>query len=247
MNINIYFDHSYTGDQNHAFLMQLKKYGFDVTDFLVKHPNSDCRFLYFGKGSYLEFIHCPDKNKDLKTPGISFGVKKDLKKLYEKYSQSGLACSYSHRNYNWHENNKDRLPGWNFIEFKNKGFRTFYPWFTEYEPNPNSKRKFTPVKHPNGVTGIFGHEFIINKAGRVFFERILETKIKDKITLKCGTSFYFKEGLTNYHSKVILESSNLKKTLSFMRKAQMVSFAGKDSILIKNPSPNYRMWDLLIF
>ncbi len=243
MNKNIYFDHAYTGDQNHSFLMQLKKYGFKVTDFLVKHPNLDCRFLYFGKGSYLEFVHSP--TKVVKIPGFSFGAKKDLKKLYERYTQSGLSCTFYHRNYNWQENKKDHLPGWNFIEFKNKGFRTFYPWFTEYEPNPNSKRKFTPVKHPNGVTGICGHEFIVNKVGRAFFEKILETKIKNEITLKCGTTFYFSDGLTNYHSRVILSTSSLKKSMTYMKKAELVSFEKKDAILIKNPSPN-RMWDLLI-
>lgn len=246
MNKNIYFDHTFTGDQNHSFLKKLKKMGFKVNDFMVKHPNADCRFLYFGKGSYLEFIHTPDENKILKRPGFSFGAKKNLEALFKKYKKSGLNCSFTHRNYNWHVNKKDYLPGWNFLEFKKIGFKTFYPWFTEYEPNPNSKRKFTQIKHPNCVTGIWGHEFVVNQSGRDFFRRVLGTKIQDKIILNCGTSFYFKEGRTNFHSKVILKTSNFKKTNSYIKRADLINFEGRDGILIENPSPNMLMWDLLI-
>ncbi len=242
----IFFDHAYSGDQNHSFYKQLHKMGFTISEFMVKHPNSDCCFLYFGKGSYLEFVHNPDKNKILKKPGLSFAVRNNLEALLEKYKRIGLKCVFSHRNYNWRENNKDHLPGWNFLEFKKLGFRTFFPWFTEYEPNPNSKRKFIPVKHPNSVTGIWGHEFVINERGRDFFQGILGTKIKKKVTLDCGTVFYFKEGKNNHHSKVILKTKNIKKTSSFMKGADTISFDGRDGILIRNPSKEQWMWDILI-
>jgi len=87
---------------------------------------------------------------------------------------------------------------------------------------------------------------VVNQSGRDFFQKVLGTKIQDKIILNCETNFYFKEGRTNYHSKVILKTSNFKITSSYIKRADSINFEGRDGILIENPSPNMRMWDLLI-
>lgn len=246
MDKNIYFDHTYTGDQGHQLWKKLGRLGFTLDKLEVKHPNDSCRFILFEKPSYLEFIHSSGQKYAKKCPGFSFGVRSDLKSFFNKLKKKKIDCTFMHRNYDWAKNDKDYLPGWNFVDFKNFGIRTFFPWITEYEQDPAVKVRKRWAKHPNAVSHIIGHEFVINERGEKFFSNLLGTKIQDKVILSCGTILYFSRGQTNFHSKVILGSKNLKKTKTFMAKLKVIDFCGKDGILIPNPSSNKRMWDIII-
>lgn len=247
MNKKIYFDHTYTGDQNHKFWKKLGKLGFILHTKKAEHPDAVCQFIMFEKPGYLEFAHCLDRSSIDTRPGFSFGIENDLKTFFNKLRRKNINCSFSHRNYNWKENSEDDLPGWNFLNFKNTGIRTFYPWITEYQSSPAGKVKVkNSFSHPNGVTHVIGHEFVINNAGEKFFGQILGTKIKDQITLSCGRVLYFKRGRTCYHSKVILKSKNMENTKLYIPNMKGIIFDDKEVLLISNPSPYKRMWDIII-
>lgn len=242
MDKTVFFDHCYTIDQKHIFLKKLAKLGFAIDDVTVNHPNSSCRFILFPNDRYLEFVYTSNPKRSLK-PGIAFGSSSSLEAKKEKLQKLGLQCEFEHRNYNWKENNKDRLPGWNYVLFKSLGIRTFYPWFNSYDP---PRRPKTLKDHPNKVIDIIGHEFAVNEKGIEFFSKILGVSIKDKTVLRNGETFYFKKGKTNLYTKVILSSSNLKKTKSFMKSAEDVEYEGKQGLLIRNPLQNNRMWEIVI-
>lgn len=242
MKSKIFFDHAYTVDTHHKFLEKLSRLGFTVSKDVVSHPGSICCFIKFETKPYLEFIHNPSR----KFPGISFGCEGELKDLNRSYLKKGLSTNLTHRNYNWDENNIDHLPGWNFLDFNNRGFGTFYPWFTEYEARPNKKRKLSVQSHKNKVSGVIGHEFVLNSKGFDFFKRVLGGSVRSKFVLSNENVIHLREGETNYYSKVILRSKNLDKTAKFMSGQKFESFDGEDSILIENPSEDKRMWDIVI-
>ncbi len=244
--LSINFDHTFTSDQDHRFWKSLSRQGFHLEEKASEHPGQICRFIKFETLPYLEFIHASKKVNLVKAPGLSFATNSDLEALYKKLCRQKLKCTFLHRNYDRKLNDFERRPGWNFIFFKNLGFQTLFPWFTEYEPYLGKRRKLKPVKHPNGVSAIVGHEFSVNAKGRAFFSQIFKISINKKVTLKDGTVFYFKSGRQNYHSKVILNSKDLSKTKKFMKLAKEIDFHGKDALLLKNPSPNRRMWSLVI-
>lgn len=227
-------------DQNHVFFNTLSGAGFTINEKMTEHPDVICKFIMFPDKKYLEFVHDNSDGSKYNKPGISFGYKGVLQDLFvELKEKTSFGPEYVHRNYDWKNNDKDHLPGWNFLEFKELGFTTFNPWFTEYEKR--EEVNLNAPSHPNGVESIFGHRFIINEQGRAFFERIFNIKIGDKLTLSDGVSFFFEEGVENRHAAVLLHSEgDLSKLCS--KGSQIVN----NYLLIKNPHQNKTMWDIII-
>ncbi len=244
----IFFDHTFTEDPKHKFLKSLEKNGFILHDKTMEHPGkSICRFIQIGR-KYLEFAHIGKGGISYNKPGISFGAK-DLFKYQKKVEKkSSYQIDTIHKNYNWKENSTDRLPGWNFLHFNNLRIQTFYPWFTEYEDAPGRENIFKKnLEHPNGVNEIHGARFDLNKNGEKFFEAIFGSKLKPIVKLPCGFTFYFTFGKkTTLHRATILKSKSLIQTKKFMPKAIDTTFQDKDALLIRNPSSNARMWDIVI-
>lgn len=239
MDLNIYFDHTYTLDRDFVFLNKLIGAGFYVHDKSMEHPDVECRFIMLKDTKYLEFVH-EKKNLDSYTsPGISFGYKTSLKAFYEALRPNErLKATYTHRNYNWAQNSTDYFPGWNYVNFGISSVKNFTPWFTEYETR--EEVDFKAPEHPNCISGIIGHTFELNNAGREFFELIFKVKIKDKIILNDGSELFFRESSKNTHSQVILGTSDLNRTSIFFGQPR------NNEIFIKNPSRNQNMWDLVV-
>ena len=243
--MNTYFDHTYTADTNFKFMKRLKRLGFNLDANKVEHPHSKCRFITFDNSQYLEFIHPIGNTGHYDRPGISFGYKGSLKRFYDKKVKQGAELSFFHRNYQWKENSKYILPGWNFVQFKRTGIRTIFMWLTEYELINGKKRPTKKANHPNGVNRIVGHEFVINSKGRKIFELITGKKFKDKIEFSNGVVFYFTEGRTNLHKSVILKSSNAEKTKKYI-KAIRFDYRGQQAVRILNTCLKKRMWDIIV-
>lgn len=154
-----------------------------------------------------------------------------------------LNTEFVHKNYDWKKDDKSRLPGWNFVNFKDTRIRSFYPWITEYEPHP--LRKPRKIKsHPNGVNKIVGFEFNINSAGEKLFGAVCGKKKGSILVLPDDTKFYFATASTTKLQNVILQSKSLKQFLKNHRVDKEIEFRGRPAGLIKNP--NKGMWNIII-
>jgi hypothetical protein len=215
----------------------------------VEHPGKlFCRFIGFASSnprevSYLEFISLGAGGDTLPQPGISLGQTADLESFYKKLLKTwGSPLEFKHKNYDWKRDNESRLPGWNFLSFKNLGFRGFYPWMTEYERR-TKKRRAPPKTHPNGVTRIHGAVFRVNKTGRKFFEKLIGQDAGNQIKLVGDTTLYLKSGRWNGFDQVILECKSLERFSKRYGVGKKTVFQGRPAILLKNPA---KMWDILL-
>lgn len=209
------FDHTYTRDDNHKFLEILAKRGFTKSKNATVHPGGlTCRFVRFRPGTnkkynYLEFVSTSKGRRGYKMPGLSFRYERPLSELHHAL-ENKIETKLSHRNYDWKENSRKRMPGWNFLDFKNIGLRGFLPWVTEYEDEPGVKYKFPILKHKNRAQAISEIHFDINKKGRRFFESLFGVKIKSSITLACGTIFHFKDAVGNKMKTIVINRKRAK-------------------------------------
>lgn len=242
MDKNIRFDHSYTNDQSHRFLKKLISLGFKKGDYDVEHPGKHfCSFIEFknpnGNNTYLEFIHTGRGGVRMSCPGLSFGYEKNLESYFKTIKKSVYQPHFSHKNYDWKNNSKDRLPGWNFVTFKKLGFRTIEPWFTEYEP-PRKNRNWNN-DHKNGANTLLGGKLVLNPKGIEFMQSILKLQIKDGFQLSDGTYWEVKKGSSNKMLQINLGAKNLD---SFPSKY----LSRNKTVLISNPNGK-AYWDICIY
>lgn len=251
MDKNLYFDHSYTQDKNHRFLMRLERLGFTISSETMEHPGGAvCRFILFNaknprKRNYLEFVHTKPGHKAKTIAGFSFGYANGLEKFHKKIKKK-IPSKYIHRNYNWKEDSRNRHPGWNFLTFKNPGIKSFYPWITEYERPKgwSPKKRKTPRPHANKIDSIVGFEFEINSSGAKFFKNMCGRKNESVLKFGQGVKFYFNEGRSTKIKNVILHSPNLKNFIKKYKVDGEITFQGRPAALIKNPDP--KMWNIII-
>ncbi|MCP4913221.1 MAG: hypothetical protein GY909_08875 [Oligoflexia bacterium] len=239
------FDHCYTKDIKHKFFKRLIKMGFKDLGFTTIHPKENiCKFIKFDDHQYLEFISTKYEEDIKKRPGLSFKSRGKLNVIFKKYqSKRGIEATYRHRNYNWKENNKDILPGWNFVDFKHVPFRNILLWLTEYEP-PKKGLKRLPFKsdHPNGVYALEAIILDVNERSKAYFDKLFGPK-KEGLLRK--SQVVFRPSSRTRHSLVILKCKSLKKAQKFI-KAPVKEVYGYTGLFIKNPSGNDRMWDILV-
>jgi len=217
MHKNIFIDHMYTDDKNHKYLKKLEKAGFILDKKEVEHPGrAFCRFIKLENRQYLEFVNVKKGGNPHVSPGFSLGYKNNLKNYYKSISKKvDFRVGFFHKNYDWKNDDKSNLPGWNFVTFSKLGFRTFFPWMTEYEPRPNEKnsnKDFKLPKHPNTVYGLYGVEFKVNEAAKKFFSKVLFIKAEGSLSLAKGSKIIFSEtGRPSRFERVILKCRNFKK------------------------------------
>lgn len=255
MSTKIEMDHFNTKDQNHKFFNALGKMGFNLYPNETLHMGGKrCRFIFLENDQYLEFITTRNKDYIKKKPGLSFRSKGKLEKLYKSYVKKAVPSKYSHKNYNWKENSKDRLPGWNFIHFLKTPFRTVDMWITEYE-GYQTKTKETEKKmrafyrerakyskHPNTV---YAFDSLIFEANTKSQEYLLKTLGPRNNNLVDKKSLVIKNANKNRMSLIILRCKSLKKASSYI-KGELCEMHGREGIFIKNPSGSDRMWDLFV-
>ncbi len=237
----IFFDHTYTIDDNFLLFKRMNELGFNISDKISAHPSLKSRFIYFKNGKYIEFVNYSEPIKKWwYLSGLSFGVDSSLKKFSQLSRFKHLGPAYSHRNYNWKDNNNDYLPGWNFLSFKKLGIRTFYPWFTEYE---KGRRKIPKrVNHHNGINEFHGNLFRVNPKGLEFFELLFKRKIKDKVELTDGTWLYFKPGKTNRHEAIILRANSMSRAQGILKESKLVRTHDVDLYLVDYPNRYKNCW-----
>ncbi|OUR99504.1 hypothetical protein A9Q84_00355 [Halobacteriovorax marinus] len=253
---NIYFDHVNCQDDRHKFFNSLGKRGFTLSPNKTEHPGKrHCRFIMFEgdnlfKVSYLEFIRVGAGGKSYDRAGISFGYKKKLVKFYKSISKK-LTSHFTHKNYSWKENSIDKLPGWNFLNFKNIGMRSIYPWFTEYEPFDSKvgiktrKRPSIPT-HPNTVYSVHGFELTLTAKGHKSFEMILGKKLRTVNKLADGTNLYINSGRVNRCTRVILNCRNIHKARKLVQAEEEFIFKGSEALLLRSPASSLKAWDIVI-
>src|SRR5690606_20621993 len=139
----------------------------------------------------------------------SFGYQTNLEKFYKKINNN-FPSKYTHRNYEWKKNEKDHLPGWNFLTFDKPIIKNVNAWFTEYEATNKSKKMKSP-RHKNAVNSLHGLILTLSRPSRNKLETLLNTKIKDHKLLMDGVSLFIKNGKTDKFESIILNSSNFKK------------------------------------
>jgi len=249
---NIYLDHCFNEDQGFSFYKRLEKLGFILDPLTVEHPGKAfCRFIILNSNNprkkfYLEFANIGKGGKHENRPGLSFGYKNNL----ERFSQSlagKIKTKYDHKNYDWKNNSKDRLPGWNFLLFPKSAIRSILVWVTEYEPHVKKFKKIIVPKHPNSVYAIHGISLVLTPAGKIHMESVTGKKLGRKNKMSDGTFLYIKEGKKNKFENIILKCHSLQKLLKFSKEKETIEFEGNTALSIKSKHPNPRMWDLLIF
>jgi hypothetical protein len=237
----IFFDHTYTIDNDFYLFKKMESFGFSLSERISDHPDSKTRFIHFNNGKYLEFVKLTVPVKSWwYLSGLSFGVNESLKKFAATPRFKRFKPDYYHRNYNWRENNTDYLPGWNFLGFRKMSFRTFHPWLTEYEKGRSKVP--TKVSHPNGVNEFHGHLFSINDQGREFFQVLFNKRIKDKIQLADGTWFYFKAARTSRHEAVLLKAGQRSNFEKFKAASSVLKTHGIEFYLFDYPQRFRNCW-----
>lgn len=251
----IEMDHFNTKDQGHKFYKSLGKMGFNLYPNETLHVGGKkCRFIFLENAQYLEFITTSNKEFIKKKPGLSFRSDGQLINLFKSYRKNSIACQYSHRNYNWKENSKDHLPGWNFVHYSKTPFRTIDIWITEYEgyetKTKESERKMKAyfktrdryAKHPNTV---YSFDRLIIEAkteSQIYYKKIFGVGNKYLVD---SDSLVVELSSRNRMKLIVLKCKSLKKASRYIKGA-FCEMHGEKGLFIKNPSGSDRMWDLFI-
>lgn len=158
----------------------LKERGFTQDTQIAFHPGQHaCEFIYVPKpnlqSAILEICSIdPTQPKDeIKEdvptpPSIEWSLRVDENlSAYVEAQQShwtAFGPVLTHKNYDWATNSRDRLPGWNFLEFNKVPIKGINLAFTEYEPKSNNppvnhkarQERYSWRYHPNGVQVFLG-------------------------------------------------------------------------------------------
>jgi hypothetical protein len=229
------FDHAFTADPKHRFHKRLESLGFKLGLPEVEHPDKHfCRFLAFRESFdelpvYLEFIDARDPKKPVQFPGVSFRSLGPLQKQIRPLIKRGLAPNFVHKNYEWKRDSSSRLPGWNFVTFKELGFQSLFPWITEYEPKTggSKNRERIPVqRHPNGIRRIKAVEIDVDAEGRAFFERLLARKLTRTVRAPGGQEFYFRAASATRLRAIVLERQSRMLQFSYWDSDDAINYGG---------------------
>lgn len=185
------FDHCYQKITDIDDYDRFESLGFTPTASTSEHPYSLLSHsLSFGPAidtvngptHYLEFCWIRDlegelayarqgqpeaQESDLFTPGFSFKSPTSLEACFarQRSAWADLQPNLSHRNYSWRAGEKDRRPGWNFLNFGSAPVNGVIIWATEYEACPTRepayRERLAQAPHRNGVDRILGFVFNI--------------------------------------------------------------------------------------
>lgn len=204
---------------------------------MFKHRNSP------RKQVYLEFINVKSGGVSITKPGLSLGISSGLEIFYHQLQKDHrYSATFRHKNYQWKANNRTRLPGWNFLNFRHLGFRGIYPWMTEYEPWPYKIKRRPDRPHANGVIGFVGLSLDLNPRAQKFFSYLIGKNIKNATKLGCKTEIRIAGTDRTKFNAVILKCTSVRKLLD-KYPFTPVTWNGQRAGYVKNPSG---MWDIIV-
>ena len=246
--MKIKFDHAYTPDPQHKFLKRLEKLGFVLVKHTTEHPGKHfCRFIAFLESEkelpvYLEFIHVGRGGDKVGRAGLSLRALGSLEKAVPQLRRAGLHGKFFHKNYDWKISGRERRPGWNFFIFRNLGFRTLFPWITEYEERPKAMRSriIGIQKHRNSVRRLLALEIDVNSKARRFFARLLGPG--DTLQVPGGQKIFLRAANTTRLRAIVLEADSERHLKRFKFDGES-EWRGRRARVIRNPSGQ---WDLFI-
>jgi len=249
----IQLDHCYCEDKNFSFLKKLSKLGFILDSQVVEHPGKAfCKFIRLQSNNrrkkfYLEFVHVGKGGIEEHAPGLSFSYLENLEKFSKKIGDK-INVLFTHKNYEWKKNSKDRLPGWNMLSFKKPPIKNLYTWFTEYELNPLWPKKSEKVTvHPNSVYSIHGIKLSLTEKSKSNLETILCRRLKKKTFLSDGTVLYLELGKKDKFQSIILNCKSIKTAAKFFKNYETTIFEGQNGIYVDNISVDRKvMWDIIV-
>jgi hypothetical protein len=172
VNTQMLFDHTNQISKDGEVFRKLLGKGFTGSERKVNYPGQQkCEFILFRtvpeQLTYLEFFHHdPSLPKDEVEfgkdprdlwPGFSLKASRNLEDFFKsrKSDFAEYKPYFEHKNYNWSEDNKSRLPGWNFLKFDNDPVDGIVLWVTEYEKRSTPMSQ-EPIVHANHAKGIVG-------------------------------------------------------------------------------------------
>lgn len=248
--MKIRFDHSYSVDRGFAFRKKLGRAGFSLGDHMVEHPGKHfCRFIAMpiSKKSgrqYLEFVHVGKGGKDYGIPGLSLGALEPLEPFAKKLKSKKVAAQFSHKNYEWKKNNKDRLPGWNFITFP-KSKSKIFTWLTEYEYSKKRKDRLTKnANHPNKVFRIVAIDVAFDNQDVRLVSKLCGKPKNNQFVLDCGVPLTFSKEKESKIKAIVFATKDLKRFVQKFEWDELTTYNGQPAVRIYNPDK--RMWDVLI-
>jgi len=276
------FDHCYQHISSVEEYDQLGKRGFFVNETpMVEHPGAlQCRFLRFHSATqelgervlYLEFIcnydaeiyrqHRASKGESVDPhlmfePGFSLRAKESLEDFYKKkrdlFWDEGI--KFFHRNYDWKANPLDRLPGWNFVDFKKNIFPEINVWLTEYESVGKRQSGSDYRRHMNTCVHFKGFVWKKNDKGMKNMSSLMDLRFQDgKILMKDGISLWVTEPTSALGKEfagrkaypfwaAVLTCSDFHAFKKEASPDKIVEFEGRPAGLIQMGS---RGWDILV-
>ena len=241
-------DHICCFDPHHKFRSKLLKLGFYDDENLVEHPGASmCKFIHLNPKKnvhnyYLEFIH--QKNPKKRPMGLSFASDVKLRNLLNKFKKYNV--KFFHKNYNWKENSKDILPGWNFITFPDRKNQPLI-WITEYEYTKereirnNKKSKF---KNKNGVNQIIGLCMYLNKKDVKFLSSLLGAPRNNKFMTQNNVFIDYKLSSKTKIKSVICSTPTFNKLALPFKSHETFKYNQQTAYRIKNDVKG--QWDLIL-
>jgi hypothetical protein len=272
--LKINFDHCYQFTELEEQYAKLRKRGFSIDlESMVEHPGARrCQFLHLESSQYLEFIYNSDKEANrercisegrsgddlsIYESGFSLKVEGSLETFYnvKKVSFPEYGIHFTHRNYNWKANSTDKLPGWNFLEFKKDIYPGFYIWLTEYEKSESRKSNTVLRVHENTCTGLIGLLWKKEKEGIKNLASLLDRSFQNpQVKLDDGVIMWLAEsdsllgkefqGRKDYPFwAVILKCTDFQTFKNVAKPEKIIEFEGKSAGLIPF---GRRGWDIIV-
>lgn len=265
------FDHTYIKIDEKEVFDDLVSRGFTPKEEEAYHPGVHCRFIKLG-AEYLEFCQFIDwqayrarfdpetlttmKRTDFYRPGLSLKSESQLKLLHQKLNKQGLATEFSHRNYDWQNDElqeykeKPNRKGWNFLHFQEPLLDTVNFWITEYESTPEREKRKQNYTHANSAQKVSGLVFD-RRADLSRLKSLTRVQKNEDYIEFAGQRVYlvdrnefnglFKNKWSNYLA-VVIKVDSLATFVNQAKPEEFISLAGKKAAVIRMKDS---MWDIL--
>ncbi len=215
---------------------------------------------------YLEFVEVTDTAQLLATypkgtheaeilePGFSLISHENLASVYESQREplNLFEPKFEHKNYDWKNDDKSPLPGWNYLTFDKPLLPGVHVWCTEYEPRPSRSLAENDLIHPNSVETIFGFIWTIPFEAAQAVATFTSADIKsngDEMSFEDGSKILFEANSsllkknTTPFAAVVLCCSDWRTFCAHAKPDKFIEWRGQRAGLIQLDKNG---WDILV-